>query len=158
MNNRVFKYLLISFISISGLLGFTACGDDKHYYEIGADMETYIFNVDYDQWRWNSYDQRYEYSYTFPEFDKYMFDAGAVQGWVYIWKTDGNNDYQVLTQCPYVQTYPNGTAAPYSETIGFDLYLNPTKKIVFYVQASDLSDVDSYLDDYSFKVNFIYKK
>ena len=158
MNNRAFKYLLIFFISIVGLFGFTACGDDKHYYEIGTDMDTHIFNVDYEQWRWNSNDHRYEYTYSFPEFDNYMFEDGAVQGWVYIWKNDGNTDYKVLTQCPYVQTYPNGTETPYSETIGFDLYLNPTKKIVFYVQASDLSDTDEYLDDYSFKVNFIYRK
>ncbi len=158
MKTRLCKFLPALFISVL-ILGFTGCGDDNHYYDIGTDMDTFIFPVKYEDWVWNSNDKRYEYSYSFPEFDDYMFEeGGAVQGWVYIWKTEGNTDYKVLTQCPYVQTYPNGTAAPYSETIGFDLYLTPTKKIVFYVQASNLSDEDRYLDDYTFKVNFIYRQ
>ena len=86
-----------------------------------------------------------------------MFDEGSVDGAVYIWKTTGDTDYQVLTPLPYQQSYYDGSLM-YSETIGMDLHLEPVKKIVFYIQRSDLDRDSQILDDYKFKVVFTFKQ
>ncbi|WP_108821670.1 hypothetical protein [Dysgonomonas sp. Marseille-P4361] len=162
MKRKLYNSLALALVSVLALTGFTGCTKEyitEEYItnKTGADMATYIFEVAKDKWEWNADMNRYEYAFSFPDFDQYMFDEGAVQGWVYIWKSFGEKDHKVLAQCPYVQSYPDGDTYTYSETIGYDLYLTPEKQIVFYIQASDLSDVSEYLDDYDFKINFIYR-
>ncbi len=152
---KLYKYLVIISVAIISTIGFTGC--EKKYYEVGADIETHIFSVDYDQWHWEASSNRYEYSFSFPEFDNYMFDQGSVDGAVYIWKAVGETEYQVLTPLPYQQSYYDGTIL-YSETIGMDLYLEPTRKVVFYIQRNDLTNESRFLDDYKFKVVFTYKQ
>lgn len=173
MKRILYKSLALTFLSVFTLAGFTGCTKEYITEEYiteeyiteeyitnvtGAGLATYIFSVAKEKWEWNGNLGRYECAFSFPDFDDYMFEEGAVQGWVYIWKNIGDKDYKVLSQCPYVQAYPDGEEITYSETIGYDLYLNPEKKIVFYVQTSDLSDFSGYLDDYDFKINFIYKQ
>ncbi len=152
---KLYKYLMIVAVAILSLISFSGC--EKKYYEVGADIDSFFFEVDYGQWEWNSSSNRYEYSFSFPEFDNYMFDQGSVDGAIYIWKAVGATEYQVLTPLPYQQSYSDG-AILYSETIGMDLYLEPTKKVVFYIQRNDLSDESRFLDDYKFKVVFTYRQ
>ncbi|GHV14240.1 hypothetical protein FACS1894179_02550 [Bacteroidia bacterium] len=152
---KLYKYLVIISVAIFSTIGFTSC--EKKYYEVGANIESFIFEVDYDHWEWNTSANRYEYSFSFPEFDNYMFDQGSVDGAVYIWKTVGATDYQVLTPLPYQQSYYDGSIM-YSETIGMDLHLEPVKKVVFYIQRNDLTAESRFLDDYKFKVVFTYRQ
>lgn len=162
MKRKLYNSLALALVSVLALTGFTGCTKEYITEEYitnvtGTDMEMHDFTVPVNDWKWNGDMNRYECAFSFPAFDEYMFEEGAVQGWVYIWKTFGDKDYPVLSQCPYVQSYSDGEGYTYSETIGYDLYLKPEKQIVFYIQASDLSDVSEYLDEYKFKINFIFK-
>lgn len=152
---KLFKYLIIALIAITG---FSACGDDitEEYYYTGADTKSYEFTVNRtgatNAWSWNPDRLRYECEFSFPELADDVFKYGAVLGYMYV------QEGTVLTQkiLPYVETYPDGPSYEYTETYGFDISLNP-KSILFYMQASDLSDKDEYLFTTKFKVTLIWR-
>jgi len=153
---RLYKYLLIPLITVLCAIGLTGCGDDitENYYT-GADTASYEFTVNKtgtNKWTWNESRLRYECEFPFSELDNDVFYYGAVLGYMYV------QEGSTLTQkiLPYVETYPDGDDYEYTETFGFDISLSP-KTILFYMQASDLSPADQYLNTVKFKVTLIWR-
>lgn len=149
---KLYKYLIIALFAV----GFTGCGDDitENYYT-GADTASYEFTVNKtgtNKWTWNTARNRYECAFDFPELDNDVFYYGAVLGYMYV--QEGSDLTQKIL--PYVETYPDGPSYEYTETYGFDITLNP-KTILFYMQASDLSDYNEYLNTTKFKVTLIWR-
>lgn len=153
---KLYKYLLIALVAVFSI-GLTGCGDDiTEQYYTGADTESYEFTVNRtgstNVWTWNPNRLRYECEFSFPELAEDVFTYGAVLGYMYA------QEGSVLTQkiLPYVETYPDGDTYEYTETYGFDISLNP-KTILFYMQASDLSNANQYLATTKFKVTLIWR-
>ena len=156
MKMKLYKCFAIIMIAAFGMVGFTSCGDDKYYeeyYYTGADTKSYEFTVKYEDWDWNGPRGRFEYAFPFEALDNDVFLDGAVLGFVYV------QEGQTLTQknMPYVQTWKTEQGKIFTETIGYDISINP-KEILFFVQTSDLDHYDDeYIDTYKFKVTLVWR-
>ena len=108
-------------------------------------------------WKWDEKSGRYEAVYNLSELTKFIYEEGAVLGYVFLGK-QGEDEVQKIL--PYVHTYSetdnNGKTVVYTETISFDYQLGNPSTVAFFIQASDLARVDKYLADYNFRVVLIW--
>lgn len=108
-------------------------------------------------WEWNEDIGRYEAIYDFPELTEFIYENGAVLGYVFI-GTQGVDEVQKLLQYghTYSATDGGGNTITYTETISFDFQYGSPSTIAFFIQASDLFRADDYLADYNFRIVLIW--
>jgi hypothetical protein len=108
-------------------------------------------------WVWNEDIGRYEAIYDFPELTEFIYENGAVLGYVFI-GTQGVDEVQKLLQYghTYSATDGGGNTITYTETISFDFQYGSPSTIAFFIQASDLFRADDYLADYNFRIMLIW--
>ena len=110
-------------------------------------------------WKWNDEAGQYEVVFDMPELTKFIYEEGAILGYVFIGEQDKDEVQKTL---PYINTYKeklnDGTTVTYTETISFDVQYaaNGKSTIAFFIKASDLVRVDEYLADYNFRIVLIY--
>lgn len=149
MKTKLYKFLIISLVTVFGITGFTSCGDDvTEQYYVGAQMFTRTFTVGVNDWTWNESDGRYECFFDFPELTAQRYNNGAVSASVFV--NPRNNDDEVQHPLPFVYTYINeGSTVPYTETMSCDMIPGNAG---FFIQNSNRTRDDQYLADYEFKV------
>ena len=139
MRTRLYKYLVISLLTVFGITGLTGCGDDiTEQYYVGSEVKTRDFKVEKNQWGWNDVYNRYEATISVKEIDERL--------------------YELQKNLPFVQAYKD-LATPYTEYIGFDIFYgngtNPS--VTFYIQTSDGSpDTPVLPNTYNFKLALIW--
>lgn len=108
-------------------------------------------------WVWNEDIGRYEAIYDLPELTEFIYENGAVLGYVFI-GTQGVDEVQKLLQYghTYSATDGGGNTITYTETISFDFQYGSPSTIAFFIQASDLFRADDYLADYNFRIMLIW--
>lgn len=153
MKTKLYKYLVISLLTVFGVTGLTSCGDDvtEEYYFEGSEMYTTSFTVSRNQWGWNSNTNRYECFYDVPELTKQVYDNGAMNVYVFL---DPRTSDEIQIPLPDIFTYKidngDGTYTPYDERISCDFVIG---QVGVYLQASDLiRDDDAIPDKYEFKL------
>jgi len=137
---------------------FSSC-EDKHYYEVGADMENRFFTVEPHQWKWNAVTERMEAVVSFDYIDEYIYEhGGAVSAGVYITKIVDGREIEVLCNLPYLVTdYDRNENEFYTVNMGFEISRDNRGKIIFYIQDSSLAELEI-RDDYEFKVTVFWVK
>lgn len=177
MGKSLFKTAMASLLFAAVLLGGYSCSRSEDYldeFEVKRMIEEALrennqkleftqwkivnITVKKDDWTWNDEEnvKRYEAVYNLPELTEFIYEKGAVLGYVFIGEQDRDEVQKLL---PYVHTYDDADP-PYTETISFDIqYKNkgavkPT--VAFYIQASDLVQADDYLYDYNFRIVLIW--
>lgn len=114
-------------------------------------------NVKKADWVWNEQVGRYEAVYDLPELTEFIYENGAVFGYVFI-GTQGVDEVQTLL--PFVHTYSensdDGNTITYTETISCDFQYGNPSTVAFFIQASNLFRVDDYLADYNFRIVLIW--
>jgi hypothetical protein len=186
MRRNLFKTAIASLLFAVVLLGGYSCSDDDPYYpddylteaqvrrmieealrQNNEDIEVNFtkweilpYTVSVDDWEWKENAGRYEAIYDLSKLTEFIYENGAVLGYVFIGQ-QGVDEVQKLL--PYVHTYPitdaNGNiTATYTETISFDVQFAPNEKstVAFFIQASDLFRADEYLDNYNFRLVLIW--
>lgn len=157
MKKKMCQYAFVLFFAFV----LTACTEEKYYseYYVGAEISTEVIEIPVRSWEWNSVYNRYEYVLPYPEIDDYIYEYGVVQASVFV-QEEGMYEgkpitFETLKTLPFVQSYYSTPTYTYTETISFDI---SPGSISFYIQASDLSDTDEYLQTYYFKVSTFYNK
>ncbi|WP_019539255.1 hypothetical protein [Proteiniphilum acetatigenes] len=182
MGKNLFKTVAVSLFSVAVLLGGYSCSDDyPDDYLTEAQIRRMIeealrqnnqelepkftkweilpYTVLKEHWDWNPDAGRYQAIYDLPELTDFIYEEGAVLGYVFIGQ-QGVNEVQKLL--PYVHTY-NDADTPYTETISFDIQyksegvVQPT--VAFFIQTSDLFGGDEYVEylpDYNFRIVLVW--
>ncbi|MDR2950401.1 MAG: hypothetical protein LBV71_14510 [Prevotella sp.] len=160
MKTKLYKYLIISLVTVFGITGFTSCGDDiTEQYYVGSEVITRDIQIKKSEWGWNSVYNRYECTIGIPEIDERLYEYGTIAGTIFVTEeTEKGETYEVQKNLPFVQAYKNLTT-PYTEYIGFDIFYgngtNPS--VTFYIQTSDgLSTTPFIPDVYYFKLALIW--
>ncbi len=152
MKTKLYKYLIISLVTVFGITGFTSCGDDiTEQYYVGSDMYTTSFDVTRNQWKWNASTNRYECFFDVDQLTQHVYDNGGMNVYVFL---NPRTDDEVQIPLPDIFTYKidngDGTYTPYDERISCDFVVG---QVGLYLQASDLiRDDDALPDKYEFKL------
>lgn len=186
MEKKLFKTVVASLLLAAVLIGGYSCSDDGPYYPDDYLTEAQVrrmieealrqnneelelkftawkivpYQVLESHWAWNPDAGRYEAIYDLSELTEFIYENGAVLGYVFIGQ-QGVNEVQKLL--PFVFTYPitdaNGNILDtYTETMSFDVQYAPNNQstVAFFIQASDLFQADEYLTDYNFRLVLIW--
>ncbi|NLX66849.1 MAG: hypothetical protein GXZ19_08820 [Bacteroidales bacterium] len=110
-------------------------------------------------WRWNDNENRYEAIYELPEMDEFIYEDGAILGYVFIGEQNQNEVQKLL---PFVQTYDEGGEI-FTETISFDVQLKKggivKPSVAFYIQTSDLfgsKEFEEFLPNHNFRLVIVW--
>ncbi|MDO5665662.1 MAG: hypothetical protein Q4G63_10460 [Bacteroidia bacterium] len=159
MKKNVFISLLAVILLLGVTFGTTSCSSDN---DIVANTKYEVFNnikVSKDQWKWNENEKKYQAIVALPELTKSIYENGVQLAYLFIGQPGKDETQRML---PYVYTYyikdANGNVIDkYTETISCDFQLGSPSTVAFFIQGSDLKRDDAYLNDYYFKVAFIWK-
>jgi len=150
MRTKLYKFIPVVFIALFLIVG---CTDEK-YYESGARMERYTFDVFKNNWVWNDDTRRYEYFFDFEELDTKIYTLGAINVTVI---TNPTTDDKIQYPVPYPYVFgieqPDGTLYTYTQYVSYDAVPG---NIGFFLQSSDLGEDDFDLIDCRFKVTLFY--
>lgn len=153
MKARLCKYLIISLISVFGIIGFTGCGDDvtNEYYEGNVLVNKYI-TVKSNQWTWDENIESYVYSAAIPELTSKVYNDGTVVASTFVNPDTDNERMELL---PYSFTYleQDNEGKWYTYTENVSCSFTPGN-VIFYIQASDRLE-GGVADDYEFKISLI---
>ena len=117
-----------------------------------AHVDTQIETIYIDDWKWDK--SRYR-AFIPIEFYDGEYDYASIS--VNLFRRE--NGIERLTALPYIRTYYDADAdIYYTETFSYEVVdTNNLRGIYFYLQASDLSDVDYAIDvDYEVKISITY--
>lgn len=183
MGKNLFKTVVVSLLSVAVLLGGYSCSDDyPDDYLTEAQIRRMIeealrqnneelepkftkweilpYTVLEEHWEWNPDAGRYQAIYDLPELTDFIYEEGAVLGYVFIGQ-QGVDEVQKLLPFlfTYAETDENGNIiGTYTETISFDVQYAPNgnSTVAFFIQASDLVRADGYLADYNFRIVLVW--
>ncbi|MBD8389934.1 hypothetical protein [Dysgonomonas sp. BGC7] len=153
---KTLKYLLMSLVIMTGLMGFSSCGDDitrvtEEYYT-GAEATNYNFVVGNSQnkWVWNAVDGRYECFFELNELSSDIYNYGSMVGGVFV---NPGLDNEWLEMLPYNIIFPqNGTDPSYSVRISCAF---TPGEVAFFFQPSDMKRNDNILAEYEFRITLM---
>lgn len=148
--NLLFSSLL-GVLFLGMVLFTTSCSDDSDdIIETAWNIEN--FTIEASQWSWNSDDRRWEAVRQLDYIDEFIYEKGAVIGYVFL--TDQNNN-EVQSQLPYSKSYILDGDITLTETVGYE-YSYTTNRVKFYIEPSDgLMDNDAKVR-YNFRIAMIW--
>ena len=152
---RLGKYATLFLMLL--LVGYS-CSDDNPVIDF-QETQWKIVNITVKKadWKWDSNLERYDAVYNLPELTQFIYESGAVLGYVFIGQQDKNEVQKTL---PFIHTYydkdDDGNDFLYTETISFDFQYGSPSTVAFYIQGSDLGKDDFNLADYNFRLVLIY--
>lgn len=163
MKNRLTQ---VALILLMAFLGY-GCSDGISNSEVQKMIDNSLndqrqivkLEVKKGDWIWNSSEGQYEAILSLPELKEYIYEDGAILGYVFLGLQDGSEVQKTL---PYINTYKetlnDGSEVIYTETISFDVQYasNNNSTVAFYIKASDLARADQYLANYNFRIVLIY--
>ncbi len=121
-----------------------------------------IVNIQANQsdWQWNDQERRYEAIYSLPELTEFIYENGAVLGYLFLGQQGVDEVQKIL---PYVYThYATDTEGNiteiFTETISFDVMYQPggNSDVAFFIQASDVYEDTDAPQPYNFRIVTIW--
>ncbi len=166
MKKKIFTSLFAVLMLLAiGLLG-NSCGSDDYLsdYEIQQMIDNSLngqwkivpIESKIADWTWNETDKQYVAVYELPELTSNIYEEGAILGYIYIGQQGVD---EVQKPLPYNFTYPKDTPpGAYLEIISYDVQYkdNGQSTVAFYIQTSDLTRMDNYLANYTFRIVLIW--
>ena len=178
MKRNITKILLASAIFASILLGGYSCATDDTLSELevrrmieqalqenNANLEFTqweIVNIQVNQknWEWNDQERRYEAICSLPELTEFIYESGAVLGYLFLGE-QGVNEVQKML--PYVHTYYStdtggNITETFTETISYDVMYQSggNSDVAFFIQASDVYEDTNAPQTYNFRLVLIW--
>jgi hypothetical protein len=178
MKRNITKILLASAIFASILLGGYSCATDDTLSELevrrmieqalqenNANLEFTqweIVNIQVNQndWEWNVQERRYEAIFSLPELTEFIYESGAVLGYLFLGE-QGVNEVQKML--PYVHTYYStdtggNITETFTETISYDVMYQSggNSDVAFFIQASDVFEDTNAPQTYNFRLVLIW--
>ncbi|RNC63529.1 hypothetical protein [Proteiniphilum sp. X52] len=180
---NLFKTAIASLLFAALLIGGYSCSDDGPYYPDDYLTEAQVrrmieealrqnneqleftkwkivnITVGNGHWSWDDIAKRYEAVYELLDLEEFIYENGAVLGYVFIGEKNINEVQKLL---PYVQSYDDADP-PYTETISFDVQYKKDDvekpSVAFYIQSSDLfgsEELAEFLPAYNFRLVLIW--
>ena len=155
MKRKLSSFLLVGFL-LSGMIFINTSCDNRDDNVAGLQMVSYFFFVSKSDWKWNPNSKQYE---TFWNIDKKypitknMYDDGAFSGHVFL-GTEGVDEVQA--KLPFINTYQDKGFSPHVERISYEIILEGSGVVGFFIQTSDLKEHPDALGNYNFKINLIW--
>lgn len=112
--------------------------------------------VDANEWVWNDNAAQWEAVYELPELTEFIYENGAIIGYVFIGK-QGVDEVQKLL--PYIDTYSvleNGDYYTFTETISADYQYGNPSSVAFFIKDSELAKDDGAPLTYNFRIVLVY--
>ncbi len=109
-----------------------------------------------DDWVWNDKLAQWEAIYDFPELTEYIYENGALIGYVFIGE-QGVDEVQKLL--PYINTYSlleNGNYSTFTETVSVDYQYGNPSSVAFFIKDSELAMDDGAPLTYNFRIVLIW--
>lgn len=178
MKRNITKILLASAIFASILLGGYSCATDDTLSELevrrmieqalqenNANLEFTqweIVNIQVNQnhWEWDDQERRYEAIYSLPELTEFIYESGAVLGYLFLGQ-QGVNEVQKML--PYVHTYYStdtggNITETFTETISYDVMYQSggNSDVAFFIQASNVFKDTNAPQTYNFRLVLIW--
>jgi len=178
MKRNITKILLASAIFASILLGGYSCatGDTLSELEVRRMIEQALqennanleftqweivnIQVNQNDWEWNDQERRYEAIFSLPELTEFIYESGAVLGYLFLGE-QGVNEVQKML--PYVHTYYStdtggNITETFTETISYDVMYQSggNSDVAFFIQASDVFEDTNAPQTYNFRVVLIW--
>ena len=178
MKRNITKILLASAFFASILLGGSSCATDDTLSELevrrmieqalqenNANLEFTqweIVNIQANQgdWEWDDQERRYEAIYSLPELTEFIYENGAVLGYLFLGQ-QGVNEVQKML--PFVHTYygtdtEGNITETFTETISYDVMYQSggNSDVAFFIQASDVYEDANAPQAYNFRLVLIW--
>jgi hypothetical protein len=175
MKKSIFKTVILLISSAVVLLGGYSCSsDDLDEFEVRRMIEEALrennkkleitqwkiipIAVKKSEWKWIDDAGRYEAVYNLPELKEFIYENGAVLGYVFVGR---QGDDEVQKTLPYLAVYnETGPAGgTITETISFDVQYKHGDKstVAFYIQNSKRAQIsDDDLFDYHFRIVLVW--
>lgn len=171
MKRKLFTSLFAAAVLLGAGIFATGCGpsDTLSRLEVQQMIEANNQNLEFTQWKivnitvdkndwqWNDEAGQYEAVANIPELTQFIYENGAVLGYVFIGE-QGKDEVQKLL--PYVNTYSAeddmGNWLTFTETISCDFQLGSPSSVGFFIKASDLVNDPSAPQTYHFRIVLVW--
>ena len=114
-------------------------------------------NVKKEDWKWNEKAAQYEAIADLPDLTKFIYEEGAVIGYVFLGTQDVDEVQKLL---PYVNTYSEqddtGKTVYFTETISCDFQLGNPSTVAFFIKSSDLFRDPDAPQNYNFRIVLVW--
>lgn len=155
MERKLKKIAYTALLSAAFMFLFVSCSDDTNdFVETAWNVEN--FSVTAAQWNWNSNQGRWEASRQLDYIDNFIYENGAVIGFVFIGTQDVD---EVQASLPYSRSYliddGEGGLINFTETVGFE-YSELANRVTFYIESSDSFQDEDAPQNYNFRIVMIW--
>ncbi len=155
MKRKIYTSLFTGILFLSTLFIATSCSDSTDDI-IETEWNIENFTVNASQWTWNSELNRWEAVRPLGFIDEFIYENGAVIGYVFI-GSQGVNEVQV--PLPYIRSFlvevGQNEFVDFTETISFE-FSQQRNEVTFYIEPSDgVQDQDA-RQNYNFRVVMVW--
>src|SRR5690554_1094681 len=155
MKKKLLSTMLTGVLFLGVALFIGSCSDDRDdIVETAWNIEE--FAVQASQWTWSAANGRWESVKQLEYIDEFIYENGAVIGYVYL-GTQNVNEIQV--QLPYVKSYlvenDQGQLVDFTETVGYE-FSHLTNRVTFYIEPSDGVRDNEAAVNYNFRIVMIW--
>lgn len=150
MKRKLFTSLFAGMLLLGVGFSATSCSDTTSDFE-ETQWNIENFTVNASEWSWNATEKRWEASKQLKYIDEFIYESGAVIGYVFLGQ-QGANEVQV--QLPYIKNYVVDGAA-FVETIGYE-YNYQTNRVTFFIQDSESAQDTDAKVTYNFRIAMIW--
>ena len=155
MKKNLFKSLFSVILLLGIMVGASSCSKTDTLAE--TQWKVVNITVNKSDWKWNADAGQYEVFVNLPELTKFIFDEGAVMGYL---KIDANTKaplpFSKTYSYPYTGSDGKTYTGFYTEHIKCDFQVGNPSTVAFYIEASDLDRDDQYLENRNFQIVLIW--
>lgn len=149
MKRRLFGSLFTGLLLMGVILFMTSCSDSNDdIIETAWNVENISVNAS--DWTWNPAEERWEAGKQLDFIDEFIYESGAVLGYIFI--TENNREVQY--QLPYTLNIVEGEAV-FTETIDYNFDFK-TSRITFLIKPSDSFQDENAKLTYNFRIVMIW--
>lgn len=175
MKRKLFRTVFATFLLVGSGFVATSCssGDYLDEFEVRRMIEEELKknnqNLEFTQWKivnvsvkktdwkWNDEARQYEVFADLPELTKFIYEEGAVLGYVFLGKQGVD---EVQKPLPYSNTYSvtdaQGNTTTFTETISYDVQLGNPSTVAFFIKDSELAKDEEAPQNYNFRIVLIW--
>ena len=149
MKRRLFGSLFTGLLLMGVFLFMTSCSDSNDdIIETAWNVENISVNAS--DWTWNPAEERWEAGKQLDFIDEFIYESGAVLGYIFI--TENNREVQY--QLPYTLNIVEGEAV-FTKTIDYNFDFK-TSRITFLIKPSDSFQDENAKLTYNFRIVMIW--